>query len=235
MCQKADIEDCVMQGFRPAIFGLAVFALAGVQTSGAEAYVTPPTGQDATSAGSSEMPRQIDVGVVNLSPIVVNGQHMPFPIALQMVKTGLKRPWSAEPADRNKLVCRFEHIFASHLETLMCETNAQYFGNRTKVQSALLKGESTAYVDPKTGETVSGLQVALERGYLTGSVGEFMDQHSINRGALMTILHYLPPAGSSYTLQVTDHGKPILEYVIKDGELVKVNAVKPEKGDQGGG
>ena len=185
------------------------------------------------SGGGAAVPHEIDTGLVKLSPIVVDGRHVPFPIALQMVKKALKRPYSSHPKDKNKLVCRFEHIFASHLETLMCETNAQYFSRASDTQAAIEEGESQSYHDPSTGQDIDGMQVALERGYFDSDIGNFMDTHPINRGALMTILHNLPPANASYTLRVLDHGKPVLEYVIKNGELVAIR--KPQSKAQSGG
>ncbi len=164
---------------------------------------------------------QIDLGVVQLSPIVVDGMHVPFPIALQMVKKALKRPWSSDRKDSNKLVCRFVDTIATHLQTLECLTNAQYFNRVTQTQAGLQQGESMSYQSVE-GKNIGGLEVALERGLIPEDIGNYMNHHPMNRGRIMTILKALPPADSTYTLRVTDRGKPVIEYFIKQGKLVGV-------------
>lgn len=190
--------------------GVAVLAAAGAA----------PAARAGSGGGAGAPVHEVDARTVSLSPIVVNGRHVPMPVALQMIKAAVKRPWSSDPRDRNKLVCVFQHIFTSHFETMVCETNGQHFDRAARTRAALEEGESLSY--DRNGESVSGLEVALERGYLQEDIGSFMNQHPMNRGAIMTILHDLPPANSSYTLRVMDHGKAVTEYVIKKGKVVAI-------------
>jgi len=140
------------------------------------------------------------------------------------VKKALKRPWSSKPANRDLLVCRFHHMIASHLQTMSCETNGQFFNRERQTQAAVQQGASESY--QAGGRDVGGLELALERGYLEEDVGSFMNQHPMNRGQILTILQNLPPADSSYTLRVMDHGKPVMEYVIRKGKVVKVRRLQ---------
>lgn len=205
----------------PAVIGVLSLAAAA---PAAFAYIQ----QDSPAPGSSTTAYRESQQAVELSPIVVNGQHMSFPIALQMIKKAINRPWSSARADRNKMVCRFEDMMGSHLQTLHCETNAQHEQIREATQMAL-------FLAAAQGNSSCDLNCVVARGMVNVPVMQYVNDHWINRGALLTLLRKLPPADSSYTLQVTDHGKPIIAYVIKNGELVKVYAVKPEKGGQGGG
>lgn len=164
---------------------------------------------------------------VQLSPIVIAGQHLPFPIVLQMIKTALGRPWSSARADQDKMVCRFDHALGSHLPTLRCETNAQYFREMGRTRTYFFLASAGAYGNSPTPE---GMSDAIERGRIPilAEVADWANGTSINPSALKRLLAKLPPAGSSYTLEITDHGKPVVTYVIKNGELVKVYVVKKD-------
>jgi len=133
-----------------------------------------------------------------LSPMVVDGRNVPAPVALQMLKNALHRSWSSDPKDRDVVVCRTPVMTGSHLHTLRCETNREYFRTMRKTQMGLLTG--------------GGLP-ANEDGWSTS--------HRVNAAALRHLLNKLPPATSSYTLQVKDHGRVEAEYVFKKGRLVK--------------
>lgn len=156
---------------------------------------------------------------VQLSPIVVNGQHMPLPLALQMIRTALKRPWSSSRADRDKMVCRFEFMQGSHLQTLRCETNARHQQVAEDTKFGFLGGLATRSVG-------CDLYCVLVNKAPPFPVMHYVDQHQISRGALLKLMKKLPPAGSSYTLRITDHGKTVVEYVVKHGEISKIYVAK---------
>lgn len=210
--------------FRSARFPAMVgaFSLAAA-APGALAYIQPA----ASAPGSSNTAYQESQQAVELSPIVVNGQHMPFPIALQMIKKAISRPWSSARADRDKMVCRFEDMQGSYLQTLHCETNAQHEKLREATQYGLFM--ATTVRNP-----ACNLYCVLAHGMTTLPVLEYVNDHWINRGALMSLLKKLPPADSSYTLRITDHGKPIADYVIENGELVKIHVFKKDASKNGG-
>lgn len=207
---------------------MAAFALT-VTAPTALAFIQPDTG---STPGSSPKTMQVSQQAVELSPIVVSGQHMPFPVALQMIKKALSRPWSSARADRDKMVCRFEEMMGSHLQTLRCKTNAQYFRETEQTRMGMFLATSGAYGG---GPTAMDISRQIETGAIPimAEVADWADSTPVNPGALKVLLAKLPPADSSYTLEVTDHGKPVAAYVIKNGELVKVYVVK--KNPAGGG
>lgn len=148
---------------------------------------------------------RVSRSTVELSPIVVYGQHLPVPLILQMVKTGLHRTWSGKWADRGKLVCRFEYMLGTHFQTLKCMTNGEHF----KVQDATQLAMINAYTN---------------HGEIPETIADWTNGHIINPGAMKALLKRLPPLGSSYTLRVTAaHGKPAIDYVIEDGELTAIH------------
>jgi hypothetical protein len=143
----------------------------------------------------------VSQSTVKLSPIVVNGRRLVFPLFLQMVKTGLHQPWSGKWADRNQLVCRFEYMLGSHFKTLRCATNGEHFKIQDETQLALM----------------------TPAGQLPVSIANYTTRHWINQGAMMKLLKKLPPPGSSYTLRIIAHGGPVVDYVIEDGELTTIH------------
>ena len=151
---------------------------------------------------------------ITLSPIVVDGQRLSLPVFLQLLRTALHRPWSSSRADENKLVCHFQTRLGTHMQTLRCMTNAQYFHQQDETQEALLAASHDGYTRP--------IYYALMNGQIPVSIANFTRQHSVNRGELMRLFKRLPPRGSSYTLRITSHGKALLDYVIKNGKLKAV-------------
>lgn len=204
-----------MARFCFVLAGAAALSLFATATPRAWAFVahggTP-------SGGAASTTYVVSQKNVNLSPVVVYGQHLYFPVALQMVKKALTRPWSSNRKDLDKMVCNFVQMQNSHFQTLRCETNRQYFRMQDATQAALQKALSMG----------CGLNCVLENGMvgLPGQLGDWMDQHPIHPGALKELLKKLPPANAGYTLRVTDHGKPVLEYVIKNGDLVGIKKVR---------
>lgn len=169
---------------------------------------------------------------VQLSRIVVNGQRMVMPLFLQMIKSALHRPWSTSRADRNKLVCRFDEVLGSHFrQNLSCMTNAAHYERQSATQIARMNSTMEHVGTGNSGDSPAGgrqaadqaMYQALENGQIAGQISNFTAQNQINIGVLKTMLKKLPPAGSSYTLRITDHGKPEVDYVIKDGRLAAVH------------
>ncbi len=133
-----------------------------------------------------------------LSPLVVNGHRIPMPVALQMAKAALKRPWSSAREDREVLVCRTPELTGSHFRTLRCQTNAEYFREQDATQLGFLLA-------------MNGGVMPME------DVSKGLNDRRINVSVLNALLAKLPPANASYTLQVKDHGKIVTKYVFKKG------------------
>lgn len=160
----------------------------------------------------------------NLSPVVVQGHKLYLPVALQMIKTALKRPVSFTHQNLNKLVCQFTGMTGTHFQRLDCRTNCQRWIQHEAVQGVHV---STQLCD--SGNTDSA---PAGPGQMAATVANWTNWHRVNRGALLELLKKLPPADSSYTLRVTDHGKVVAEYVFDHGDLVSV--YKKSTGDEAG-
>ena len=208
----------------------AGLALAGI--SNAHAYMAS---EGAQSAPPPSTTYTVSRDTVQLSRIVVNGHRLIMPLYLQMVKSAIHRSWSSKWADRNKLVCRFRYEMASHFQTLTCMTNGEYFGLARQTQIAMTNGgvNYRSYKDAK-GHLVNGLRTAINSGQVPMLIANYTNQQRINRGALMTLLRKLPPAGSSYVLRVTRDGKPAVDYVIDRGEVKAVHRYVYKDGGDGG-
>src|SRR5699024_3224212 len=83
---------------------------------------------------------------------------------------------------------------------------------------AMAAGKKTQGVAPGSGK----LSMSLSHVTVSEASRLFAGSHVVNPAALHALLDKLPPAGSSYTMRITDHGKPLAAYVVKDGQLVKV-------------
>ena len=162
---------------------------------------------------------------VKLSPIVVNGQRLILPLYLQMVRTALHRPWSPLQVDKNKLVCRFQDMMGSRLQTLKCSTNGQHFKQQRETQLALVSARQKYAPNGRN----TSINIALNDGQIPVTIANYTTQHRVNRGAIMALLKKLPPRGSSYTLRVTSHGKPVVDYVIKHGKLKAIHRYTSKK------
>lgn len=160
--------------------------------------------------GAAFSTRTISQKAVNLSPIVVHGHKLYWPVVLQMIKNGLNRSFTNRPQDADKLVCQFEaHRNALDGTVLFCETNRrawQYERALRSKRDAAMGGGS---------------------GSLPVSAGFEILHRRINRGDLLKLLKKLPPANASYTLRVTDHGKLVAKYVFSHGNLVSIFEAGP--------
>jgi hypothetical protein len=137
-----------------------------------------------------------------LPPITVYGHRVPLPVALQIIKTGLKLPWTNNLND-TRIRCRVHKVTGSLFPNLYCESNRHHVKRMNRLHTALTTVESGA------GGTISATLVVFEP--------------HINVSALRGLLRKIPPAGASYTLRVTDDdGKPVLGYVIKNGEVAHI-------------
>ena len=198
-----------MKDMRLILVGALGAGLLVAAAPGAFAYA-----QSDGTASAGQSTYTVSQQRVNLSPIVVDGQRLILPVFLQLLRTALHRPWSSSQADENKLVCRFQTMLGSRMQTLRCMTNAQYFQQQDKTQEALLAASHDGYTSP--------IYYALVNGQIPVSIANYTSEHRVNRGELMVLLKKLPPRGSSYTLRITNHGKPVMDYVIKKGKLKAV-------------
>ncbi|MGH8274386.1 MAG: hypothetical protein ACRES9_09095 [Gammaproteobacteria bacterium] len=179
----------------------------------AATFTLTPTSTQAQASNPPPAATASQQEVTNLSPLVVTGRKIPLPVALQMIKAALKRPVSYRSQDWHKLVCQFEGG-RHHPPTLDCRTNCQRWE-----QSMLYQG---VHVSTQLCYAPISPGFISSPGRIAATVAGWTDQQPINRGALLKLLKKLPPANSSYTLRVTDHGKVVAEYVFKHGKLVSV-------------
>ncbi|MHB1765530.1 MAG: hypothetical protein ACYCS1_08380 [Gammaproteobacteria bacterium] len=132
----------------------------------------------------------------HLGLIVVQGA--PLPIRLEILKTALVSPWSTAWKDRNQIVCRLREPVGTHLsdrDVLRCATNREHFQRLETLQTDWFFG------------VLHMNQLGIVR--------------DIDPGKLRAILAKVPPAGSSYTLKVMNHGHVVSEWVMHKGQLVK--------------
>lgn len=176
------------------------------------AFVAPVLARAGSSAPSLAT---VSAGqtAANLHPIVVKGRKvLPLPVALEVVKAALKRPVSFARKDLGKLVCRFEPITGTHFQTLNCETNCQRLIDHDAAAMHAFIGPGACGAAGESAVQTTGKAVV-----------NFMNLHRINPGALRALLRKLPPVNSSYVFRVTDSkGRPVKDYHIKDGNVVKI-------------
>ncbi|MGH8127369.1 MAG: hypothetical protein ACRETC_03235 [Gammaproteobacteria bacterium] len=158
------------------------------------------SGQQSSAPQQATPVNPVEQAETQLSPIIVNGQKPTLPVILQAIKQGLKQPVSFAQKDLDKVVCRIRDKLGTHFQTLACETNRQILRLHTKCGPNLGCYAGTVHV-----QTID------------------------NPGRLLGMVRQLPPKGSSYTLRITDHGKMVKEYIVKDGKVVKVLALKSGK------
>lgn len=170
----------------------------------------------ATAVSPGKVIRAPLPATTELSPIVVEGVRMPMPVALQMLKNALARPWSGAWKDRNKPVCRTEPMLGSHFSSLRCQTNLEHFKEASTTQLALDSLPARG-----SGSEGCSLCAALNQAVPVEFV-QWASGRRINPAGLHALLAKLPPAGSSYTLEMTDHGRVVSKWVFKKGKLVKV-------------
>ncbi len=129
-----------------------------------------------------------------LQKITVIGNRLPLPIALQLLRSALSRPWETAMKDQNRMVCRFTSSLSTRVlthEGVWCETNMEFFLSHDT-------GMIPVEID---NEQPDGLEV--------------------NPNHLRRLFAKLPPPGTSYTLEVTHHGRIVSEWFIHKGHLVK--------------
>lgn len=156
----------------------------------------------------------------DLSPIMVYGHHMPFVAVLQLYKKALARHWSTKPADRDKLVCQWHTPVGTRLQFLSCTTNKHHFREHRNIQAAV-NGVIVPGNDPiKEG---GALKRGLVQGRIPVQLANLASGEQLSRSSLAPMLAKLPGPNATYTLRVTgDNGKPLVDYVIRDGDLAHV-------------
>lgn len=89
-------------------------------------------------------------------------------------------------------------------------------------------------VRDKLGTHIPGIYCETNRQiwrrHRTGCKTCFPPAYMGNASALLGLIRKLPKNGGSYTLRVTDHGKVVKTYIVKDGKVVKVIAVGKDGG-----
>lgn len=195
-----------------------LFSIGGLATAIAAPQMPASARAGHPGSKSSSPVYTITQKATNMSPIIVYGQHIPFPLALQLYKKALTQPWSSNPSDRHKLVCRWRAMVGTHLQTLMCQTNAQH----EKLASATQLGWTNGgYAFGSSNR--HPILLAFEAGMIPVVLANSTTQTPIRRGPAAALLAKLPPANASYTLRVTGKGgRPILDYVFKHGNLVHI-------------
>lgn len=146
-----------------------------------------------------------------LGKILVIGQRVqiPKPVVYEIIKAGLKRPWSAAYKDRNQVVCRFRYNLGTHIRNravLYCQTNNEHFQREARHFFTNVTGTGLT--------TIAGPEEDQE--FQTDQL------HLVDPNRLRRLFAKLPPAGSRYTLEVTHHGHPVSEWFMDRGQLVKV-------------
>ncbi len=205
---------------RPLVFRFLAFVAASALTMLSPALVFAQS--QAAQTHAVPLASVNGPAVTNLSPLVVTGHKLYLPVALQMIKKALKRHVNFRHENLDKMVCQFTGITGTHFQTLDCRTNCQRL-----IQSEAVQGFHISHQICGSGGNAP--DVVGTPGQMAMTVVNFTDQHPINRGALLELLKKLPPANSSYTLRVTDHGKVVAEYVFKNGDLVSVREIKQKK------
>ncbi len=152
-----------------------------------------------------------------LPAMTVYGHRLPLPVALQVIKKGLKLPWNNNLND-TRIRWRLESQAGSHFRTLWCERNRHHILRTNQLQTNLM----TAAAAGNPANPLEGVPVSTKLGF----------SRPINVSALMGWLHKIPGPDASYTFRVTAHGKPVAAYVIKDGELVHIYHYVYKKGGQ---
>ncbi|MGH8274059.1 MAG: hypothetical protein ACRES9_07380 [Gammaproteobacteria bacterium] len=165
--------------------------------------------QAGTEGGNASPPstRAMRQVAKNLPPMTVEGRSVPLPIALQVIKKGLKLPWTNN-LNGYRIRCRITSQPGSHFPGLFCESNRQHIIRVRRLHLALETDSS--------GTAIPAIN--------------FMFRREISVGPLLTLLHKIPSTHASYTLRVTDHGKAAVDYVVKNGELVSIRRYVYKKG-----
>ena len=129
-----------------------------------------------------------------LHKITVTGHRIPIPIALELLRTALSRPWETARKDQNRMVCRFTGSPGTRIMDhvgIWCETNMEFF----------LSHDTGMIPVEIANDQPEGL--------------------AINPNHLRRLFAKLPPPGTSYTLEVTHHGRIVSEWFMHKGRLVK--------------
>ena len=72
---------------------------------------------------------------------------------LQAIKIALKRPFSTNPADADRIVCRINKAMGEEKEYLECATNREYTQQRAASQLQRMVTDPQAQTDPRPGDS----------------------------------------------------------------------------------
>lgn len=190
-----------MLNHKPISLSLAITVAFGLLlvASQASAYVGSGTVEHQAAA---PVPATDSEPTVNLTPITVYGHKLYVPVMLQVIKNGLSRPMSTHRKDAHKLFCQWEY----HGTVVVCQSNL-YHWRYTRALQSMIHGQAPLPMGRKL------VHFAIHA----------------NRTAMQKLLKKLPPAGSSYTLRITDHGKTVIKYVFKGGVLDSISKAKKQE------
>ncbi len=179
----------LVAGTLGGIILLASIAIAAPSPSTAAATAAASLGRSAPRAHPMQPAGHQASQITQLSPIVVEGHKIPMPVALQMLKNALHRPWSSTYQDRNVVVCHTPQMMGSHFHTLRCETNGAHFREQEATQMDLFLA----------GATYSGGLQGILSGQIPvmAEVANWANQHRINAAVLRALLAKLPPPGTA--------------------------------------
>jgi hypothetical protein len=177
---------------------LASFLAAGLllpETAGAKTPESPPIIRVRASQALPKKPLAPGKSrATRLNKITVTGNRIPVPIALELLREALSRPWETAMKDQNQMVCRFSSSLSTRVLNhagVWCETNEEFF-------------------------------LAQDTGMIPVEIAEDQPEGlAINPNHLRRLFAKLPPPGTSYTLEVTHHGRIVSEWFIHKGHLVK--------------
>ncbi len=198
------------------VLALAIVGLVGIPASAWAGGTLPKVQKPATpvrTAGHAVWPVQ---RVTKLGRMLGAGQkiQIPEPIVLEMIKAGLRRPWSTARKDRNQVVCRFRYGLNTHIlgrAVLFCQTNSEHFQFQNTHPFMNQSGQ-------ESGPTILGP--------LTFQEFQVDVLHKVDPNRLRRMMAKLPPVNSRYALEVTHHGRPVSEWFMDKGQLVKVKYFK---------
>lgn len=103
-----------------------------------------------TAASGHYADPQVNTGedtVLYLGHIAVEGQRGIL-ITLQAIKVAMKRPYSDQPEDADKIVCRINRQLGEAREYLDCATNRTYTNRREATQVQIISTDSQHQADP---------------------------------------------------------------------------------------
>ena len=163
-------------------------------TAGSGGLCCPGT-RSSTSPCVASTPGMVSAAEKKLKPLVVNGVQIPLPIALQIVKTALRRKWSLSLSDRNVLVCDFRQLAGSRMSVLHCNTNSVHFRGFIQANFHVKASDRKVHCYYDCFLTKENIVTALIR-YINSDPGR--------ANVLGSLLGKAPAASATYSLRVPE-------------------------------